>query len=87
LTEFNKKIIKIMAKFINESPFQHTCRYGTKFDASRCDFAGGVIVSNIPTKELLAMDMAEMIGYHACAIHPDLNGFQGYDCISFDFHK
>ena len=72
---------------MNNKPFCHVCRHGTVFSATRCDFNDGVIVSHVPKKELLAMDMAEMIGYHACVIHPELNGFQGYDCISFDFRK
>ena len=76
-----------MTLLLNETPFSHNCRYGTVFSATRCDFRDGVIVTDIPKKELLAMDMAEMIGYHACAILPELNGFQGYDCISFDFKK
>jgi len=72
---------------MNEKSFSHVCRHGTVFTATRCDFRGGVVVSHVPKKELLAMDMAEMIGYHAGVIHPLLNGFRGYDCISFDFRK
>lgn len=28
-------------------------------------------------------DAAEMAGYHAVNIRPELNGFQGYDCLEF----
>ena len=72
---------------MNDKSFSHHCRYGTVFTATRCDFKDGVTVTQVPKKELLAMDTAEMIGYHARAIYPELNGFQGYDCISFDFRK
>lgn len=70
--------------FINHKSFSHYCRYGTKFTASRCDFRDGVEVSDVPeTQTQFACDVAEMIGYHAVNIRPELNGFQGYDCINW----
>ena len=75
-----------MSESMNAKTFSHTSRYGTKFSASRCDFRGGVKVSicSDTTFAHLTSDIAEMIGYHAVAIRPDLHeGFSGYDCIEF----
>jgi len=69
---------------INENPFEHTCRNGTVFTAKRCDFLGGVAFRDESANEALFLqDLSEMIGFHACNIHPRLNGFQGYDCVNF----
>lgn len=37
--------------------------------------------------DFFARDVAQMIAYHAMNIWPELNGFQGYDCIKFEFSK
>lgn len=73
--------------WLNHKPFSHYCRFGTRFGASRCDFRDGVsVMYDRPlTKEEAASDVAEMIGYHAVNIRPELNGFQGYDCIEWIF--
>ena len=76
-----------MSESMNAKTFSHTSRYGTKFSASRCDFRGGVKVSicSDTTFAHLTSDIAEMIGYHACAVHPELHeGFSGYECIEFE---
>jgi len=76
---------KFMGKFLNEKEFDHYCRHGSIFVASRCDFKGGVKIKNPPDNtNYLLRDVAEMIGYHAMAIHPHLNGFSGYDNITFE---
>jgi len=73
---------------MTERPFTHICRYGTVFGADRCDFKTGIIVSHQPSKKALYVsDVAEMIGFHAINIHPQLNGFQGYDCIQWKLKK
>jgi hypothetical protein len=75
-------------KDIGNQRFSHICRNGTQFQADRCDFASGII-HYIPATtqkdypQLLAADVAEMIGFHAVNIWPNLNGFQGYDCLRF----
>lgn len=70
---------------MNERPFEHHCSNGSSFQCDRCDFAKPIKVLDKPSdEELFAADVAEMIGYHATNIWPDLNGFQGYDCIHFD---
>jgi hypothetical protein len=76
-----------MADFLNDRPFEHNCRHGSKFLAGRCDFGGGV-TAHVPsglTDAELASDIAEMIGFHATMILDEgrLNGFRGYDNIRF----
>lgn len=74
----------LIAPPIGERSFSHSCRYGTRFECSRCDFAAPIRVINPPDSPAeQAADVAEMIGYHAAAIHPDLNGFAGYDTLQF----
>ena len=69
---------------MNDKPFSHACRFGTEFIAYRCDFVGGIKIKNRPSNQLFfASDVAEMIGFHAVNIRPELNGFQGYDCIQW----
>ncbi|OGD68908.1 hypothetical protein A3I18_00155 [Candidatus Campbellbacteria bacterium RIFCSPLOWO2_02_FULL_35_11] len=76
-----------MKKFLNKEIFDHTSRHGTRFFANRCDFEGGVKVyaSGGISKENLMLDVAEMIGFHATNIWPQLLGFFGYDTIAFNF--
>lgn len=77
----------IMAKHLNERSFEHSCRNGTNFFSDRCDFRTNVRVE-VPrdiSREALMQDVSEMIGYHAMNIFPQLNGFQGYDTIIFQF--
>lgn len=75
-------------KYLNDQSFSHYGHYGTYFEATRCDFRDGVKVTDAPKdKAWLASDVAEMATYHALNIHPRLNGFQGYDCIKFNFVK
>ena len=70
---------------MNEKPFTHHCCNGSRFQCDRCDFTKPIKVLDKPPYEaLFAADVAEMIGYHAINIWPELNGFQGYDTIEFD---
>ena len=75
-----------MKEILNEKPFQHLSRFGTEFKCTRCDFRAPVlytVLSNdIPNQNLMS-DVAEMIAFHAMDIWPNLNGFSGYDCITF----
>lgn len=70
---------------MNEKPFSHRGHHGTYLTANRCDFRGGVTITDKP-KDIAAFasDIAEIISYHAMHIWPELNGFQGYDCIQWD---
>lgn len=69
---------------MNEKSFSHISHYGTAFDCDRCDFRTPIVVSTPPEDpRLYVKDVAEMIGFHTTNIHPELNGFQGYDCIEF----
>jgi hypothetical protein len=84
----NNPLVKsrILLNPMNEKSFSHVSRWGTEFQSFRCDFRNGVAVKNAPKdKAKLASDVAEMIGYHSVAIWPNLNGFQGYDCIQWAF--
>jgi len=68
----------------NDKPFEHICSNGTTFKCERCDFREPILVSSQPLGEFkFANDVAEMIGFHATNIWPNLNGFQGYDTITF----
>ena len=75
--------------FMNEKRFEHNCHNGTEFIATRCDFQGGVrvVVPKGLSEERLMCDVAEMIGYHATNIHPDLNGFSGYGNVAFNIQR
>ena len=76
-------------KFLNEKPFEHTSKNGTRFTCPRCDFRETIKVE-IPIEiwpnfRKIGVDIAEMIGYHCGNVWKQLNGFQGYDCIDFQF--
>jgi hypothetical protein len=81
-------------KPLNEAPFEHVSHYGTKFTCARCDFREPVKVEvgfdmiqmDVYLKKLM-VDTSEMIGYHSQNIWKELNGFQGYDCIEYEFVK
>ena len=74
-----------MAEWINEKPIQHRAGHGTEFLADRADLRGGVKVITHITNDpkLIKSDYAEFAAWHAHNIHPQLNGFSGYDCIEF----
>lgn len=74
---------------INDRPFSHYAE-GFEFFSSRCDFDGGVYVvvpdiNESPDPKRLMKATAECIGYHACVIHKELNGFRGYGGIHYEF--
>jgi len=76
-------------KPLNENSFSHYCHNGTWFECDRCDFGAPVKVRNdnedLSLPQLMS-DVAEMIGFRTCNIWPELNGFQGYDCIKWEFN-
>jgi hypothetical protein len=70
---------------VNNKKFEHTCHYGTRFTSETCDFRNGVIVERSTYLDEVGFvtDIAEMVGFHATNILPELNGFQGYDAIRY----
>lgn len=74
-------------KFLNDSPFEHLCHYGTQIKSSRCDFREGVEVHHLEGAKIehIMADIGEVMGWHAMNIIPRLNGFNGYDCLKYTF--
>lgn len=71
---------------MNTLQFTYTSANGTIFFCETCDFSTPVKVKMMDedmARWMYTRDVAEMIGYHATNIWPELNGFQGYDCINF----
>jgi hypothetical protein len=66
--------------------FEHTCRHGYVFKCPKADLSEPIRVTipGVTDPTWIMCDVAEMIGYHATNILPGLDGFQGYDAISFD---
>jgi len=76
-------------EIMNAKSFEHTCSNGTVFKSERGDLASGVKVLqsfDIDVNEKMA-DYAEFGAWHSIIIHPNLNGFAGYDCIKFEPEK
>ncbi|MFY0656169.1 MAG: hypothetical protein JXR12_05285 [Neptunomonas phycophila] len=76
-------------KPMNDMPFSHYAE-GFDFFSSRCDFSKGVYVvvpdiNESPDPMRLMKATAEVMGYHAFNIHKELNGFQGYGAIHYEF--
>ncbi len=73
---------------MNDRPFRHIGS-GFEFFSERCDFKGDVYVVRPAYETISELDLMKatacMIGYHACNIHRELNGFAGYDSITFTF--
>lgn len=74
-----------MASFMNDKPFSHTSSNGTHFKADRCDLLNGVEVEKPEgiNEVALCSDFAQFAAYHAGVIHENLNGFAGYDNITY----
>jgi len=72
---------------MNDTPFEYEAANGTKFTCERCDFKEVINVKwmHETTDADFHLDIAEMIGYHAINVHPQLNGFQGYDVLNFEY--
>lgn len=74
-----------MATQLNEKPLSHTSANGSQFKADRCDLKNGVMVErplDISDVQLCA-DFSEFGAFHSLEIRERLNGFAGYDCISY----
>lgn len=81
---------------MNKNKFEYHSSKGTIFVCDTCDFSTPITVYAhydsfvkegvrfLTVSKLVLPDIAEMIGYHAVNIRPELNGFQGYDCLRFD---
>lgn len=72
---------------MNNKSFQYLSHCGTVFECAKCDFSAPIYVEvgggAYDFVDILIKDVAEMIGYHAVNIRPELNGFAGYDCLTF----
>ena len=67
--------------------FSHTGPHGTKFKCAKLDLSTPVTVITVGPMATVGLlqDVSTFIGYHAVNIHPRLNGFQGYDCVNYEF--
>lgn len=70
---------------MNEKPFEHRSSNGSVFKCARCDFRVPIHVyrEGYISETQIMQDTAEMIAYHAMNIWKHLNGFSGYDCLTF----
>lgn len=68
---------------MNKKPFQYRSHFGTVFNCPTCDLSKPIVITDAPAFDLLLRDVAEMAGWHAVNIRPELNGFAGYDCLTF----
>lgn len=84
-----------MKEFANEKPFEYHTNNGFVFKCERSDFSRPITVHGIPvnlehgpTGEMnlraVMSAVAEMISYHRGEVHPNLNGFAGYDCLNWN---
>lgn len=75
-------------QWLNDKPYEHHSRNGTKFFASRCDLREGVRVikpnSQFFTELHFAEDMLEFGAMHRIHMDGRLNGFSGYDCVTLN---
>lgn len=71
-------------RIVRPQSWSHFASNGTLFECDRKDLVGGIRVTDAPPDaDLLAKDVAEVIGFHAVNYWPELNGFAGYDCVHF----
>ena len=84
---------------MNAEPIEHTSQSNLiTFRCARADLSvpiavtgwGQIIVKGdtrgVPM-ERFASDVAEFAAWHAINIFPQLNGFQGYNCITFKLER
>lgn len=74
---------------VNEKPWHYDGSFGTQFIAKRCDLNGGLTIRcrKDVTEMQLVRDVAAAFAWHAAQIHPKLNGFSGYDCVSITIER
>lgn len=71
---------------MNKKTFSYRSNWSCLFECECCDFSEPIVVRFMTDQLAFARDLAEMIGYHATNIRPNLNGFQGYDTLNFEFN-
>ena len=75
---------------MNDKSFEHRCKNGIFFTATRTDFKDGTIIAHLPyamrdaDEVELASATAEMIGWHAANVRQYLEDFKDYDNLKFD---
>lgn len=78
---------------MNDRIFTYHSSWGHTFECDYCDFRTPIRVRSLRGQPMgddvkfFARDLAEMIAYHSLNIYPELNGFQGYDTLDFQFSK
>lgn len=72
--------------FMNEEALEYRAPNGTAFKSERCDLRSVVkVISKRKLQpHLLAQDLVAFGAYHAHYILPLLNGFPGYDAVSYE---
>lgn len=79
-----------MPTITNNTPIIHTSRNGTTFVSETADLRKGVVIdvaafNSNAAGSAFAADAAEFGAWHALNINPHLNGFSGYDCVTFRY--
>lgn len=73
--------------WLNDKPYKHESRNGASFYATRCDLRDGVRITKPSfnySETQFAQDLVEFGAMHHINMEGRLNGFQGYDCISYE---
>lgn len=75
-------------RFLNAKSFGHYAR-GIDFKADYCDLKHGIeLTSQWPVRlDDLLRAVATTFGWHGVNIHPELNGFSGYDTVKLDISQ
>ncbi len=73
---------------VNDRPIEHQTRKLT-FTCARADLRApikvhGYLTLRFPLIQNLASEVAQFAAWHALNIFPELNGFQGYDTLTFE---
>jgi len=74
-----------------DEPIEHRCAPRmclVVFRCSRADLGAPVVVTSAEgplPREVLAEAITGFVAWHALNIFPHLNGFQGYDCVQYEF--
>lgn len=69
---------------INEEPIHFVSNSGAKFISQNSDLSSGLVVfwSHEPSSDDIYTAYRDFAIFHSTKVHPLLNGFRGYDCVS-----
>jgi len=66
--------------------YGHLSSDGVSFKCATLDLSTVIIVRDAPKdRGAFALAVAEFAAFHAVHVRPRLNGFRGYDCLTFEF--